>query len=581
MKRLISTLALAAASATAFGQAVKVGDVAPNFTLTDINGKSHNLYSYLDSGYAVILDISAAWCGPCWNAKQAGVFKDITNHYGPGGSMTAGKVKFIFIEGEPANTTAQLYGPAVSTGGAAVVTQGDWVTGSNYPIIDNSTLNSKYLHGGFPSFTVIGRDRLVSYTTSGFGSSMNEAFWLNIVNTQTPQYAPSATTDAKAVPYSGVGYTACKPTATVSFQNYSKTTLTSATIKIYNGTTQVGTQAWSGSVAPYGIANVPINASSITGTVGFAPYKFEVVASGDTQPSNNMSKDSLFKVYTPSTAKALPYAENFDAYATARKLPYDYTTASSAGLFYANTAGSPVYTVTNSNGSKSVPIGMGYFDMAANEKAEVMLGGFNTAGATNVTLAFDVAYAPYAANEADKLEVMVSKDCGANWTSVYNKSGATLQTTTPANTVFTNPTASQWRREQIALGSYADANMLVKFVGTRTPGNADNGSLAWIDNVRMTKTLDVANTIATSSVSLFPNPAKDAATLEFSLVKGGKVVVNVLDAVGRTVSVAADATMAAGTQRVQIPTTGLAAGVYNINILTEDGTLTQRLTVVK
>ena len=38
------------------------GSVAPDFTATDLNGEEHNLYSYLDSGYQVILDFSATWC---------------------------------------------------------------------------------------------------------------------------------------------------------------------------------------------------------------------------------------------------------------------------------------------------------------------------------------------------------------------------------------------------------------------------------------------------------------------------------------------------------------------------------------
>ena len=43
------------------------GSVAPDFTITDIDGEEHNLYSYLDYGYSVIIDFSATWCGTCWN----------------------------------------------------------------------------------------------------------------------------------------------------------------------------------------------------------------------------------------------------------------------------------------------------------------------------------------------------------------------------------------------------------------------------------------------------------------------------------------------------------------------------------
>ena len=34
------------------------GSVAPDFTLTDLNGTTHNLYDYIDDGYTVFLDFS-------------------------------------------------------------------------------------------------------------------------------------------------------------------------------------------------------------------------------------------------------------------------------------------------------------------------------------------------------------------------------------------------------------------------------------------------------------------------------------------------------------------------------------------
>ena len=39
------------------------GTIAPDFTVTDIMGNTHNLYSYLNANKHVILDFSATWCG--------------------------------------------------------------------------------------------------------------------------------------------------------------------------------------------------------------------------------------------------------------------------------------------------------------------------------------------------------------------------------------------------------------------------------------------------------------------------------------------------------------------------------------
>ncbi len=37
------------------------GSIAPNFTMTDINGTSWDLYTILNQGKSVIIDVSATW----------------------------------------------------------------------------------------------------------------------------------------------------------------------------------------------------------------------------------------------------------------------------------------------------------------------------------------------------------------------------------------------------------------------------------------------------------------------------------------------------------------------------------------
>jgi len=146
MKKIITCFSLLLTSATlSFSQ---VGAVAPDFTVKDLDGNSHNLYSILNSGKIVILDVSATWCGPCWNFHTKHYLKDLNDIYGEKGQNIA---RVIFYEGDKATTLLDLQGKTSGT-------MGDWITGTNYPIINESTisLNLKiYAPLGFPTINVI------------------------------------------------------------------------------------------------------------------------------------------------------------------------------------------------------------------------------------------------------------------------------------------------------------------------------------------------------------------------------------------------------------------------------------------
>lgn len=575
MKKLLLLTAFCAGIGTAANAQLQVGSVAPDFTLTDINGTSHHLYSYLDSGYAVIIDVSAAWCGPCWAAHQSHVFENLTDHYGANGTITPKKVKVIFIEGESTNTTAQLTGTSSGTS-HATYSQGNWVAGTNYPIIDNNSQNNTYLYGGFPSFTIICRDRLVAAATSGYGSAMgNESWWLNIINQGCPSTAPSSTVDAKAVAYSGNDYFLCAANPTVKFQNYSATqSITSATIKVYSGSTVVATQPWTGNLAPYGVATV--NVPTFTPTASqTGPFNFDVTVTGDSYAGNNAQND-IFDVATAATATtAPPFSENFES---STAMPAKFHSSGSGFFFFDGVTGST--SIIGANGSRTKCIVTDFYNEANGVTTDLVLSNYNTQSSANSYFEWDVAHAQYAASGAgsnDKLELMVSTDCGATWTSVWSKAGAILKTHAVVGTGEFIPTAAaDWRHEGVSLNAYKSTNLFIKFKMT-----SNNGNYAFLDNFKITNTTGVNEVIAANSVKMYPNPATDMTHLAFSVTKASNVSVQVFDVMGRLISNVANEQMTAGTHQIDISTAALPAGVYNVKIQTEAGARTERLTVAK
>jgi thiol-disulfide isomerase/thioredoxin len=138
---------------TSFAMAqLPAGSTAPNFTATDINGNSWTLYDILGQGKTVIMDVSATWCGPCWAYHNSGALENLYESYGPNGTD---EVMVLYIEGDGSTTLADLNG----TGGN---TQGNWVAGTPYPIIDNAGIASSYEITYFPTIYKICPDRKVT-----------------------------------------------------------------------------------------------------------------------------------------------------------------------------------------------------------------------------------------------------------------------------------------------------------------------------------------------------------------------------------------------------------------------------------
>jgi hypothetical protein len=145
MKKIVTSVALCLAASASMAQ---IGAVAPDFTATDINSNSHNLYTYLNAGKVVLMDVSATWCGPCWGFHNNHYLEDLYAEFGPAGTN---EVVVLFYEGDAATNSADLNGTGNNT-------QGDWVTGVPYPIIDESPLSislNVYAPLGYPTINVI------------------------------------------------------------------------------------------------------------------------------------------------------------------------------------------------------------------------------------------------------------------------------------------------------------------------------------------------------------------------------------------------------------------------------------------
>lgn len=104
------------------------GSVAPDFTLTDYYGNTHNLYSYLNNGKTVFLEIFAAHCPVCWGYHQTHTMKNMFNNYGPNGTN---EIMVLALEHDQWNDSNAFIG-----NGPEWVTQGNWLNETPFPIFN-------------------------------------------------------------------------------------------------------------------------------------------------------------------------------------------------------------------------------------------------------------------------------------------------------------------------------------------------------------------------------------------------------------------------------------------------------------
>ena len=325
------------------------GSVAPDFDLVDLNGTSHNLYSLLDQGYTVFLDFSAVWCPPCWSYHTGGTLEDLYEDHGPAGypnvsSNTTDDVMVFMIEGD-GGTVANL-------GGSGGNTQGDWITGTLYPIIctdgtaNTTAVTSDYNIGYWPTVYMVCPDRL----TTEVGQSSNP---YGSVSACPP--AASNDNDARTFPYSGPTLTCGDLTPEIMIQNYGLVPLTSLTIDVTVNGSPVSSTPWSGNLTTYGTDNVTLPVlTGLTNNDAVAINVSQPNGGADADPSNNPAVAfNVSMVQTTNVHLDVTVEVTTDQYAS--ETSWDITnsagqTVASGGPYSsANSVQTPVTTTLNIN----------------------------------------------------------------------------------------------------------------------------------------------------------------------------------------------------------------------------------------
>jgi len=520
MKKLLLITIVALLSFNNVQAQLPNGSIAPNFTLTDLNGTSHDLHSLLDNGYTVFIDFSAVWCPPCWGYHTGGALEDLYMNHGPAGypnvnANTTDDVMVFFIEGQE-GTLDELNGIGAGT-------EGDWITGTPYPILPtypgtNSTqVTSDYQIGYWPTVYQVCPDRIVTEC----GAVANPYSLVSAC----PSPA-SNNDDARTFDYGGeTGTCEGDLIPEIMIQNYGLLNLMSLTIEVAVNGTVVSTTPWTGNLATYYTDNVTL--PTLIGLTNNDAVTIETsLPNGvvDQDPSNNAAISFNVSLATQNTNTNITVQIVTDQYGSETTWEIkdaNGTTALSGGPYNDLTASgttpqTPVLGTLNANECHTFTIFDSYGD------------GINTA------------------------------QYGAGSFSVTDGNGMILA----SGGVFTDQDDDAFKTGNASASSW-DCNAVN---GCIDPGTGLGQYTSITDCNAACNSTDVSEVI--SNLSIYPNPVKDVLTIE-----GSYISVDIIDVSGKLVL---------SSEYIKtINVKSLSNGVYMLNIKTENGIAVKKITVAK
>jgi hypothetical protein len=517
MKKFLLTITCA--FAFLFGQTqLPANTVCPDFTGTDLDGNEWNLYSLLDEGKTVIIEVSAAWCNPCWNYHQTHILKNFHEQYGPEGTDEA---MVLFIEGESTNTSAQLLA-AANTNQYATHSMGNWVEGTPFPIIDNASIANLLGINAFPTFFMICPDRIIKYADGyyiqGGQARPNLADWAEMMN-ESDCSAATAQVDPRFLSVTGVSATCSTPSAglNILLQNKGTEPLTAATITVTGATSTIN-HDWTGNLATYATTTVNIPGIMTDGLVTVNV----MVTSEDDDETNSQEEIALnSQIAEATTHIRVEYRNDPWPEENSWKIKNSSgTTVASSPAFSANPTASTLQVF-----DYWVPATGCYTFEFSDEYSDGLNGSYWGTGANYYN---------------GSLKVMTVEEDGTT-TVLYLNDGSQVMNEATLST--------------------ASATDLTPF---------DANSVVSVES------LDSAVKIG---LEAYPNPTSGVLNLNYTLNNTSDIIIDIVDAIGMRVKSERIGTQVAGTHNTTLDLSSLAAGIYMVNFQMDGATSSVRVMV--
>lgn len=315
-----------------------------------------------------------------------------------------------------------------------------------------------------------------------------------------------------------------------------------------NGGTPV-VQSWTGSIAEGSSETITFDEIMLPGGTTTIDYLVSNVNDGqpDFNASNNVVAPDVFASLSSAGAGLTSLEEDNEANGT---LEYP-----SAGLVSPPIPdggfGWGTFTVVSADNFTSPPDALGGYGASdqsiwinyyqwnpdeadAADEGTLTYNKVNLAGMENATLTYDRAGGRYSGSN-DRLQILISEDCGETWAIVHDIQGADLSTVDGHTEALYLPAANEWETDVIDLSAYdGSESVYLQFKAISAWGNS-----AFLDNISLTavtatnEVVDLLN----EKVNIFPNPASTLANIEFELTEATTVDMEIYDVAGHLVTI--------------------------------------------
>jgi hypothetical protein len=308
----------------------------------------------------------------------------------------------------------------------------------------------------------------------------------------------------------------------ITIYNEGSTVLNSVTLSYSVTGGSLQTYTWNGTLNPG--ASTVANLGTIAIAAFPSTFTCSVTAANggtDVVAGNNTLTTTLYQI--PATIAVAPVAQDF---VPTLFPPADWTRINGGGSATWTRSG---VGATAANGSAK----MDFYNSADGDVDVLYTPKVNLTGLTNPILTFKMAKAPYNTTFLDRMDVDVSTDCGATWTTIWTKTDPALATVAAQTAAFTATSGSttQWRFETASLSPVAgQTEVLFAFRGISGYGNN-----LYLDDINIQSTTGIGENATSTSISVFPSITTGDVYINMEGINASDAVVTVLDATGKLV----------------------------------------------